>query len=95
MGVTPTIDRDPRAPEPGDAGGLRDPSDGQDRWWLPPTVLLALSDSRREGGWWLLGEFAERRHGRVRGREELTDDIVGLTAHPWPLVDSEDGCASL
>lgn len=61
---------------------------GGPTWWLPSLVYLAYQGTRRDSAKATLDAFASRRRElKYAVIEEQTDDVIGFTLQPWPLVD--------
>jgi hypothetical protein len=88
--------RDQVQPPPSIEQMLTAPPRRGPRWWLPSLLYLAYQangqnsdrvDDRAEARR-VLDEFAARRDELSYAVvEEETDDVIGLTIQPWPLVD--------
>lgn len=58
-------------------------------WWLPSLLYLAYGVARPEAQA-VIDELAARRDELSYAVvEEETDDVVGLTIQPWPLIDRQ------
>jgi hypothetical protein len=57
-------------------------------WWLPSLLYLAYMADDRADARAALDEFASRRDELAYAVvEERTDDIIGFSIQPWPLLD--------
>ena len=64
------------------------PAERGPTWWLPSLVYLAYRTATTDEARAVLDEFASRRDELGYAVvEEQTDDVVGFTVQPWPLVD--------
>jgi hypothetical protein len=62
--------------------------EGGPAWWLPSLVYLAYRTVESTEARRVLDELASRRDELGYAVvEEQTDDVVGFTVQPWPLVD--------
>jgi hypothetical protein len=60
------------------------------QWWLPSLAYLAYQSTDRPDARAALDEFALRRERLGYAVvEERTDDTIGLSIEPWPLVDQQ------
>lgn len=67
---------------------LAQPAERGPTWWLPSLVYLAYRTATTAKARAVLDEFASRRDELSYAViEEQTDDVVGFTVQPWPLVD--------
>lgn len=67
---------------------LAQPAEPGPTWWLPSLVYLAYRTATTAKARAVLDEFASRRNELGYAVvEEQTDDVVGFTVQPWPLVD--------
>lgn len=74
-------------PSPGPIGDLA-PAGAPAEWWLPALAFLAYHATPDDAARATLDEFARRRHELAYAVvEEQTDQLVGLSVQPWPLVD--------
>lgn len=57
-------------------------------WWLPSLLYLAYLADDRADARAALDEFASRRDELAYAVvEERTDDVIGFSIQPWPLLD--------
>jgi hypothetical protein len=61
---------------------------GGPTWWLPSLAYLAYQTADQQAARAVLDEFASRRDELGYAVvEEKTDEVVGFSIQPWPLVD--------
>jgi hypothetical protein len=69
---------------------LEGPGERGATWWLPSLAYLAYDMTDRIDARAVLDEFASRRDELGYAVvEEETDEVIGLTVQPWPLVDEQ------
>lgn len=67
---------------------MKGKSEGGPTWWLPSLAYLAYQSIDRADARAALDEFASRRDELGYAViEERTDDVIGFSIQPWPLLD--------